>query len=165
MACCSAGLDAAQSRGAVFIALVIGLFLLTLANRDLARAALSRTAAKNPWLPRMFGGVTLMLAAVFGVPFLRDVMGLSASGSVALAGAVGMLVARDCVAGNPAADPPHRHVCCAPGWCHSNMRMPSRRTPAAPDFASAVPRGLRGNTSAFRHSRAPAARRSPCAAG
>ncbi len=87
------GLDAAQSRGAVFIALVLGLFLLTLANRDLSRPALARLPAKNPWLVRMFGGVALMLAAVLGVPFLRGVMGLAVPGATALLVGAGMLVA------------------------------------------------------------------------
>jgi Ca2+-transporting ATPase len=86
-------LGAAPSRSAVFIALVIGLFLLTLANRDLSRPALARTLAKNPWLPRMFGGVALMLAAVVSVPFLRGVMGLAVPGTASLLAAAGMLAA------------------------------------------------------------------------
>jgi P-type Ca2+ transporter type 2C len=85
------GLDAAQGRSAVFIALVFGLFLLTLANRDLSRPALTRTPAKNPWLSRMFGGVALMLAIVISVPFLRDVMGLAVPGTASLLAAAGML--------------------------------------------------------------------------
>jgi len=83
--------DAAQSRGAVFIALVLGLFLLTLANRDLSRPALARAPAKNPWLSRMFGGVALMLALVVSVPFLRGVMGLAVPGTASLLAAAGML--------------------------------------------------------------------------
>ncbi|TPG11127.1 cation-translocating P-type ATPase [Rhodanobacter glycinis] len=86
------GFDAAQSRSAVFIALVIGLFLLTLANRDLSRPALARTPAKNPWLSRMFGGVILMLAVVVGVPFFRHVMGLAMPGMFMLLAAAGMLL-------------------------------------------------------------------------
>ncbi|TPG48615.1 cation-translocating P-type ATPase [Rhodanobacter glycinis] len=87
------GLDAAQGRSAVFIALVIGLFLLTLANRDLSHHALARTAAKNPWLWRMFGGVALMLAVVVGVPFFRNVMGLAVPGVFMLLAIAGMLAA------------------------------------------------------------------------
>ena len=87
------GLDAAQSRSAVFIALVAGLFLLTLANRDLSRPAFSRMPARNPWLPRMFGAVALMLAAVVGLPFLRGVMGLAVPGALALLATAGMLAA------------------------------------------------------------------------
>jgi len=85
------GLDAAQGRSAVFIALVFGLFLLTLANRDLSRPALARTPAKNPWLPRMFGGVALMLAVVIGVPFFRSVMALALPGVIMLAAVAAML--------------------------------------------------------------------------
>ncbi len=87
----SHGLDAAQSRGAVFVALILGLFLLTLGNRDLARPVLARAAATNPWLPRMFVGVALMLALVLGVPFLRDVMGLAAPTSITVIAATAML--------------------------------------------------------------------------
>ncbi|MDE2406515.1 MAG: cation-translocating P-type ATPase [Xanthomonadaceae bacterium] len=87
------GLDAAQSRSAVFIALVLGLFLLTLANRDATRPALARMPAKNPWMPRMFGVVALMLAAVIGVPFFRGVMGLVLPNAPMLLASAGMLAA------------------------------------------------------------------------
>ncbi len=86
-------LDAAQSRSAVFVALVLGLFLLTLANRDLSRPALACATGANPWLGRMFGGVVLMLAAVLGMPFLREVMGLGVPHLIAIPGTLGMLVA------------------------------------------------------------------------
>jgi Ca2+-transporting ATPase len=87
------GLDAAVGRGAVFVALVVGLFLLTLANRDLSRPALSRGVAKNPWLPRMFGGVALMLALVAVVPFFRGVMGMAPPDATLLLAAGAMLLA------------------------------------------------------------------------
>ncbi|CAM5232847.1 cation-translocating P-type ATPase [Rhodanobacter lindaniclasticus] len=87
------GVDAAQGRSAVFIALIVGLFLLTLANRDPSRPALARASAKNPWLPRMFGGVTLMLAVVIGVPFFRGVMGLVVPDAPMLLAVAGMLLA------------------------------------------------------------------------
>ena len=86
------GVDAMQSRSAVFIALVFGVFLLTLANRHPARPALRRDPAKNPWLPRMFGGVTLMLVVVIGIPFFRGVMGLAVPRPTTLLAAAGMLV-------------------------------------------------------------------------
>jgi Ca2+-transporting ATPase len=89
----SQGIDAAQSRTAVFMALVIGLFLLTLANRDVSHALLTRARAKNPWLPRMFAAVTVTLGLVIGVPFFRGVMGLVLPGNMALLGTVGMLLA------------------------------------------------------------------------
>jgi Ca2+-transporting ATPase len=86
------GVDAVQSRSAVFIALVLGLFLLTLANRHPSRPALRRDPAKNPWLPRMFGGVALMLVVVIGIPFFRGVMGLAIPDLITLLAAVGMLL-------------------------------------------------------------------------
>jgi Ca2+-transporting ATPase len=87
------GMPAAQSRSAVFIALIVGLFLLTLANRDASRPALARAPAKNPWLARMFGGVALLLAVVVGVPFLRDVMGLALPDPLMLLAIAAMLAA------------------------------------------------------------------------
>ncbi len=86
------GIDAVQSRTAVFIALVIGLFLLTLGNRNMSRPLLARMHAKNPWLPRMFGGVAVMLAVVIGVPFFRGVMGLAVPDVATLISAVAILV-------------------------------------------------------------------------
>ncbi len=86
------GMHTALARSAVFIALVIGLFLLTLANRDLSRSLLTSMRARNPWLPRMFGGVAVMLALVIGVPFFRGVMGLALPDGPALLGAAGMLL-------------------------------------------------------------------------
>jgi Ca2+-transporting ATPase len=86
------GVDAMQSRSAVFIALVLGVFLLTLANRHPSRPALRRDLAKNPWLPRMFGGVALMLVVVIGIPFFRGVMGLAIPDLTTLLAAVGMLL-------------------------------------------------------------------------
>ncbi len=87
------GLDAATSRSAVFIALVTGLFALTLANRDLSRPVLARHPAKNPWLVRMFGAVALMLAVVIGVPFFRGVMSLALPDTAMLLASAGMLAA------------------------------------------------------------------------
>ena len=85
------GTDFPQSRTAVFIALLLGVFLLTLTNRDLSRSLLARNAAKNPWLPRMFGGVVAMLVVVIGVPFFRHVMGLAVPDGPTLAISASML--------------------------------------------------------------------------
>ncbi len=79
------GTDFPQSRTAVFIALLLGVFLLTLANRDLSRPLLARKTEKNPWVPRMFGGVIAMLVVVIGIPFFRHVMGLAIPSLVTLA--------------------------------------------------------------------------------
>jgi Ca2+-transporting ATPase len=86
------GMATAQSHTAVFLALVIGLFLLTLGNRAVSRSLLSSLHAKNPWLLRMFGGVTVMLGLVIGVPFLRDLMRLALPDGPALIGAACMLL-------------------------------------------------------------------------
>ncbi|MDE2307950.1 MAG: cation-translocating P-type ATPase [Xanthomonadaceae bacterium] len=85
------GADPAQSRTAVFMALVLGVYLLTLANRDLSRPLLSRLSAANPWLPRMFAGVLAMLAVVIGVPFFRSVMQLAVPDLALLGACAGML--------------------------------------------------------------------------
>ncbi|MGH8122975.1 MAG: cation-translocating P-type ATPase [Rudaea sp.] len=86
------GMDAAHSRTAVFMALVIGLFVLILANRAMTRPLLARLHAKNPWLPRMFAGVAVMLALVIGVPFFRAVMALAIPNVATLGWAAVMLV-------------------------------------------------------------------------
>jgi Ca2+-transporting ATPase len=85
------GTSAEQSRTAVFTALVLGLFLLTLANRDPSHSVLASMTARNPWLPRMFGGVIVMLAAAIGVPFFRKVMGLAIPDTATLASSIAMM--------------------------------------------------------------------------
>ncbi|MGD9499097.1 cation-translocating P-type ATPase [Halothiobacillus sp.] len=67
----------ADLRLAVFAALVLALFLLILANRDLHHAAVFNLRADNPWLARMFAAVTVVLGAVLLIPGLRDVMGFA----------------------------------------------------------------------------------------
>ncbi len=86
------GIDAAHARGAVFIALVAGVLLLILANRGLARPHLPRVVA-NPWLPRMAAGMAVMLALVFGVPFLREIMRLALPQATGAAAALAMTLA------------------------------------------------------------------------
>jgi Ca2+-transporting ATPase len=71
------GIDAALSRTCVYMTLLLGLFLLILANRDLSHSLLGAGSARNPWLPRMFGGVIAMLVAMIGIPFFRHVMALA----------------------------------------------------------------------------------------
>ncbi|MEO8459284.1 MAG: cation-translocating P-type ATPase [Dokdonella sp.] len=86
------GLDPSSSRTAVFITLVIGLFLLTLSNRTLSRSLLTCSHAGNPWLPRMFGGVIVMLAAVIGISFFRSVMGFAMVDAMTLICTAAMLM-------------------------------------------------------------------------
>jgi Ca2+-transporting ATPase len=84
------GASAVQARTGVFIALVIGLFLLILANRSLSRSLLARM--DNPWLVRMLGGVAVMLVVVIGAPFFRGVMALALPEAVVLGWAAVMLL-------------------------------------------------------------------------
>ena len=72
------GLGDTEARVAVFLGLVLGLFLLILANRDLTRPALWGIANSNYLVKRMFGGIALLLALVMALPFLRGVMGFAA---------------------------------------------------------------------------------------
>ncbi|MEO6519909.1 MAG: cation transporting ATPase C-terminal domain-containing protein, partial [Pseudoxanthomonas sp.] len=60
---------------------------------DLSRFLLHRAHGGNRWLPRMFGGVTVMLLLVIGVPFFRKVMGLSIPDATTLGYAALMLAA------------------------------------------------------------------------
>lgn len=83
--------SAVQSRTAVFTALVLGLFLLTLANRDPSHSVLASMTVRNPWLSRMFGGVVVILVAAIGVPFFRSVMALAVPDAATLAFSIVML--------------------------------------------------------------------------
>jgi Ca2+-transporting ATPase len=85
------GFSDAESRAAVFSGLVLGLFLLILANRDLSRTAVIGLGASNPWIGRMFAAVALLLAAVLVVPFLRGVMGFAPAGAAQLVASLALL--------------------------------------------------------------------------
>ncbi|MBK5205189.1 MAG: cation transporting ATPase C-terminal domain-containing protein, partial [Polaromonas sp.] len=87
----SQGWSVAQGRSVVFGALVLSVMLLILANRDLTRPALMGVIAPNPWLWRMAAAVGLLLAAMLGVPWLQNVMGLALPGAVGLAVGMGLL--------------------------------------------------------------------------
>jgi P-type Ca2+ transporter type 2C len=80
-------------RATVFVALVLGVFLLVLANRDLQSHLATSLQLNNPWLLRMLLAVITMLALVLGVPWLRQVMGFSVPPPLALGFAVVMLLA------------------------------------------------------------------------
>lgn len=67
------GWDGSQLRITMFTALVPALFLLVLANRD-THIMHSRS---NPLLIYMFGGVSLILAAVLFIPFLQSMLGFA----------------------------------------------------------------------------------------
>jgi len=82
-----------ELRLVVFGALVLALFLLILANRDLRHPALINLRANNPWVGWMFTAVSLLLTAVILIPALREVMGLAEATPRALAAALGLLAA------------------------------------------------------------------------
>ncbi|WP_309498430.1 cation-translocating P-type ATPase [Sulfurovum sp.] len=69
------GWDETDIRISVFSALVLVLFLLILANRDLTYTMQKNLLRLNPWLIYMFGGVILILTAVLLIPLLRNIMG------------------------------------------------------------------------------------------
>ena len=85
------GWSVAQGRSVVFGALVLGVMLLILANRDLTRPAIMGVTDPNPWLWRMGAAVNVLLLAVFSVPWLRQVMGLELPGLAGLAAGAGLL--------------------------------------------------------------------------
>ena len=85
------GWSVAQGRGVVFGALVLSVMLLILANRDLTRPAIMSLRHPNPWLWPMGAAVSLLLLAVFSVPWLQQVMGLQWTGLAGLAAATGLL--------------------------------------------------------------------------
>jgi Ca2+-transporting ATPase len=64
----------AQARTAGFAGLLMGLFLLVLAESSIG---FRRRERHNPWLKWMLLGVATCLAAVLGVPPLRTLMGLA----------------------------------------------------------------------------------------
>ena len=71
--------------------LVLCVMLLILANRDLSRPTLLGVAAPNPWLWRMAVAMGLLLAAVLGMAWLRELMGMALAGAEGLWVAAGLL--------------------------------------------------------------------------
>lgn len=71
------GWDETNIRISVFSALVLALFLLILANRDLTYTMQKKLLKHNYWLVYMFGGVSLILTAVLLIPLLRNIMGFA----------------------------------------------------------------------------------------
>jgi Ca2+-transporting ATPase len=70
------GWSAAQGRTVVFGTLMLSVMLLILASRTSPRAAPGGLAQPNPLLKHMALGMCLLLAAVLGLPWLRQIMGL-----------------------------------------------------------------------------------------
>ena len=83
----------AMARGGVFVALIISLFVLILANRDPARATLANLRMDNPWLPRMLTAVGRVLAATIWLPVLRRIMDFARPDLPMLLAALGLILA------------------------------------------------------------------------
>ncbi len=73
----SQGWESGHIRSATFLGLVVGLFMLVLANRDLQHSLFANLRLRNVWLVRMLLAVTGMLALIAAIPWLRHVMGFS----------------------------------------------------------------------------------------
>lgn len=73
----SRGWEQGHIRITVFAGLVLGLFLLVLANRDVRRTLFASLLLRNVWLTRMLLFVIGVLVLVFAVPWLRQVMGFA----------------------------------------------------------------------------------------
>jgi P-type Ca2+ transporter type 2C len=80
-------------RATVFAGLVLGLFLLVLANRDLGHSLFTNLRLRNAWLVRMFGAVIAVLALVAAVPWLRQVIGFTVPPSTAFGFVIATLLA------------------------------------------------------------------------
>jgi P-type Ca2+ transporter type 2C len=73
----SSGWEQGHIRVTVFTGLVLGLFLLVLANRDMRHTLFAGLVQRNAWLTRMLLFVMGVLALTFAVPWLRRVMGFA----------------------------------------------------------------------------------------
>lgn len=73
----SQGWTAGPLRATLFVGLVLGSFLLVLANRDLWHPLFVSLRVRNAWLVRMLCAVVAMLVLIFTVPWLRQVMGFA----------------------------------------------------------------------------------------
>ncbi|MBH2019226.1 MAG: cation-translocating P-type ATPase, partial [Burkholderiales bacterium] len=85
------GWSAAQGRSVVFSTLMLSVMLLILANRDLRRPVFRGMTDANPLLWRMVMAMGGLLAAVLGLPWLRQLMGLALPGPAGLAAAAALL--------------------------------------------------------------------------
>lgn len=86
------GWEAAQGRAVVLGTLLVCVLLLIQAQRDPTRPLLVLQARANRWLAPMAAAVGLLLAAILGIPALRDLMGLAPAGLAAWGAGAGVLV-------------------------------------------------------------------------
>jgi P-type Ca2+ transporter type 2C len=87
----SRGWEQGAIRVTVFAGLVLGLFLLVLANRDVRRTLFGSLLLPNVWLARMLLFVMGVVALIFAVPWLRQIMGFAIPAPVTL-GIVAVIV-------------------------------------------------------------------------
>ncbi len=71
------GWEQGSIRATVFIGLVLGLFLILLANRDVQHSLFASLRLRNPWLVRMLYGAIVLLSIIVALPWPRQVMGFS----------------------------------------------------------------------------------------
>ena len=87
----AAGFESSAARTAVFVALIVGVLLLTLANRGPRATAMA--APPNRWVARMALAVAALLLLALGVPALRDTLGLAAADGRSLGAAAALIAA------------------------------------------------------------------------
>lgn len=66
-----------QDRAAVFIGLLVSVFLLTLTNVDQGRPLWHALSGKSPWLLGMLAGLLVMLTLMMTMPGLRTLLGMA----------------------------------------------------------------------------------------
>ena len=71
------GWHTAQGRSVVFGTLMLGVMLLILTHRNAQHSIWQSVTAPNPWLAHMVLGMTALILAMLGIPWLRDLMGLA----------------------------------------------------------------------------------------
>lgn len=68
--------DTNRSGSLIVIMLILSVYLLILANRDLTRPAIMGLFSANPWVLKTAGAIILLLLAFLFIPWLRSLMGL-----------------------------------------------------------------------------------------
>jgi P-type Ca2+ transporter type 2C len=68
-------------RATTFMVVVVSVFLLVIANRNVKRPMIGGVKLRNVWLLRMLLALIIALAAVFTIPWLRQIMGFAVPSS------------------------------------------------------------------------------------
>ncbi len=87
----ASGWPSADVRTAAFVSLVLGTLVLVLANRNPTLSVWQALRVPNAWLARMGLAVAVLLTMTLSLPWLRDLMTLSAPSSQALGAVTAML--------------------------------------------------------------------------